>query len=311
MMSRIHKIKINAFYINPSQDAILRDVNTSLVKSVERLKGILASNDEAEKEALSFECGNGTGFFNQVCNIESRHGYHLIGFSRLSTKEGPARGNTKGEVQAFDLEEGEGFAQHTAVLFDPSRSAFLALSRKGTINQDGMLDYLRHWCPEDRELIVCTLKPVLRNDVDQKIKDGKVCTSFDVKFRPSALYEEDYKGSKSVLEFISMFGLEEFEGTVEISLKSQKKKPLKDRITQLFHMRDVCKKRGGNGIESCSVGIRQDEDDALDTLDLLNASVSCTVNVPVGPNELYIGIDSLFRALESAHEMTKMHFEKI
>lgn len=307
-MSRNKTLTIYPYYIRVEKDtqALFQpSVKDIMLEHIERLK-----NTDISKRSWSYH-SNASGEYVQLLEIKEHKKHYLFGFGRLSTHEGPAKGNKKGSISSFNLGPDEGFTNFCAALYDPTTGAFIAEQSKTSLSAETMLDCIQeiHPAPYTQTMY---LESVLKKDMLSQLREGITVTRLDFKFSPAGISQSDYDNNIALSTAAQFANKNQKKGTIHLVLGSQGN----DRNTGLSSMgqlllhgaRTIISKYGEHApISKCEVKIKEEENLPAQTLDLLKAREKCNIVVKVGNNKI-VDHASRYRAIEQAYSEWKASY---
>ena len=259
--------------------------------------------------------GNATGEYIQLLEIIRQKNYYLFGFARLSTHEGPARGNKRGSFTSFNLGNDEGFANLCAALYDPETGAFVAEQAKNTLSADTMLECIQEVLPPSYTNPIY-LEAVLKKNVLSQLHAGMIVSRFDFKFSPAGISQTDYDENIALRTAAQFASKDQKKGTIQLILGSQgndRNMGLSDMGKLLLKGACMIISKYGDHvpISKCEVRVKEEENEALQTLDLLKAREKSCVEVKVGINRI-VGLSARYRAIVQTYTKWKnLYFPKI
>lgn len=287
MKSNQKDIHIYAYKIADNNEDLFGKIKKALEQVLNRLskrkKGIIVANNEAEGKVQS------------ISRVRKEDECYLIGYSSLNQAVGPAKGNTKGKIESFQLNQDEGYALMSAALYHPGTGAFLTTNIRGTLNPDDMLRLVLSLDKEAKGVLPCTPIPLIKEEVQVELERSDYCSGVDVTFCPSAMEETFKKEGFSLHNVCGLSGKEVYEGEVRIIFSKARKPSV---MEQLKNIAKVFTGRSEEQVKRLRVNVKNNDDKQKKVLDLLNAHVNATVSVPVGADK-YIKHDALFRALKN------------
>lgn len=132
--------------------------------------------------------------------IEAPHGAHsywLLDFCKLRYDDGPGRASRAAPTKSFDLAEDEGFAEETAVLYDPD-SGFLVIQYNHHGPRSGVIaTYLSAYDHENVNDYEFLLQ--LNPDAQARLDDKKIFSKLQIKVAPSLLSKAFKKANVAVV----------------------------------------------------------------------------------------------------------------
>lgn len=265
---------------------------------IERLK-----NTDISKRSWSYHSSS-SGEYVQLLEIKKLKKHYLFGFGRLSTHEGPAKGNKKGIISSFNLGPDEGFTNFCAALYDPATGAFIAEQSKTSLSAETMLNCIQEIYPAPYTQVMY-LESVLKKDILSQLREGITVTRLDFKFSPAGISQTDYDANIALSTAAQFANKDQKKGTIHLVIGSQGN----DRNTGLSNMgqlllRGACtiiSKYGEHApISKCEVKIKEEENLPAQTLDLLKAREKCNIVVNVG-NDKIVSLSSRYGAIERAY----------
>lgn len=307
-MSRNKTLTIYPYYIRVDKDPrdlFQPNVKDIMVEHIERLK-----NADITKRSWPYHSST-SGEYVQLLEIIEQKKHYLFGFGRLSTHEGPAKGNKEGRISSFNLGPDEGFTNFCAALYDPTTGAFIAEQSKTSLSAETMLNCIQeiHPAPYTQDMY---LESVLKKDILSQLREGITVTRLDFKFSPAGISQSDFEDNIALRTAAQFANKDQKKGTVHIVLGSQGY----DRNTGLSSMgqlllRGACSvisKYGEHApISKCEVKIKEEENLPAQTLDLLKAREKCNIDVKVGSDKI-VNLSSRYRAIEQAYAKWKPQY---
>lgn len=232
---------------------------------------------------------------SSIYKVKHEDDCYLIGYSTLNQNEGPAKGNVRGDYEAFGLKRGEGYALMSAALYQPCTGAFLTTNIRGTLSADDMLQLILSHDKESGGATTATPIPLINPDVQATLEKSSYCSSLEVTFYPSAMEDAFNNEGMSLYQFCLFNSNEVYP--VEVKLSISKVKDTKG-MEWLRSFANFFIGKNKDQVKKLKAGLISDTNDQhVNILDLLNAHVHSVAKVTVGKDR-FIEHDTLFDALK-------------
>jgi len=198
---------------------------------------------------------------------DDRRSYWLLDFAKLRFDGGPGRASERAPTASFDLAEGEGFSEETAMLYHPA-SGFAALQ----YNHHGprvqaIADYLGAFDPGQSATYEFRLQ--LRADAQARLDKKKIFTKLEIKVAPAALspaFRENNVSLTSMLQQqLGEFGGDTVAITIALERSSANSLRLKNWLPRFKEMADS----EHEAVSVLRVVGRDENDGPLDPVDLI------------------------------------------
>lgn len=249
--------------------------------------------------------------YAQLNRVVKEDGMYYIGFAKLDMVDGPAKGNIRGELEAFKLNDDEGFARMSSALYDPKTNAFIVETSLSSLSAERMLNYI-YDVENDNTGMRVRLTPIIVPDVYDKIDSGhKEMRRIEIAINPQSLPEECYKNNKSLKSLIQSARSGSFDGTISVVLQARGSSIIPDSIRKTFRplWRFITSNSNEHDktVSKCKVRIKNPNEVGVEALDLINARVCKDVEVNVGRDRMVL-YDVRFNALLNAYNEWKDRF---
>lgn len=232
----------------------------------------------------------------------TRKPYWLLDFTRLRFEHGPGRASPRKPVQGFDLADGDGFGEETAVLYVPKSNHLVMQYNQFGVRHGAMEAYFSMIDPDhfDGFEIVPSLDPL----VEAKLAKADLFSRLTLRIAPARVSESLRKKNVSLsraLEIAEQFGAPQLE--ISLSVGHTKASLGKHAVRGAINFAQRLLASDAESITHASV-VGKDSDDAeakAEVLDLI------TPRLKVEFDDLELGSDlrftqrSRFRALERAY----------
>lgn len=208
-----------------------------------------------------------------------QRGYILCNFIRLRMDEGPGKGSTVRKVTGFGLKKDEGFAEETAVAYNPEKDHWAIQYNHHGPRASSIAEYLNVL-----EMPSCGFDfvPVWRQDVMDELRRRNLRTKVTLKIAATSLTAADAKGEHSLAQAIALakHNAAEF---VTLELSARRGRCLSDRVDNIIQW--FSRVRGTSkaiGIERFLVTAKSEEGGTSKEINLLEPRVEHVVTLKAG-----------------------------
>lgn len=193
--------------------------------------------------------------------------YWLLDFAKLRFDGGPGRASEENPTSSFDLVEGEGFSEETAMLYDPkSNFALLQYNHHGPRMQ-AIADYLSIFDPEQSSTY--DLRIQLRADAQTRLEKKKIFTRLEIKVAP-ALLSDEYKKKNVSLTSMLKQQTDEFGGdTVAVTIGLERFSSASLKLKQFINTFKVMANEERDAVTHLTIVGRDEADAPVDAVDLI------------------------------------------
>lgn len=193
--------------------------------------------------------------------------YWLLDFAKLRFDGGPGRASEQNPTSSFDLGEGEGFSEETAMLYDPTNNfALLQYNHHGPRMQ-AIADYLSIFDPEFASAY--ELRIQLRADAQTRLEKKKIFTRLEIKVAP-ALLSDEYKKKNVSLTSMLKQQADEFGGdTVAITIGLERHSNMSLKLKQYLDTFKVMANEERDAVTHLTIVGRDEADGPIDPIDLI------------------------------------------
>lgn len=207
----------------------------------------------------------------RIEDLVQKDGLWFIDFLRLRYDHGPGRAHAERGVEGFEFEDGEGFGEETAALFDPA-NGFMAIQynhfgvRSGTIQT-----YLSEY--HQNHVNAYELMVKFDPEAERRLARQNLFTRLDFSIDVGRMSAADRAAGRSVSQALSFgrtFGAEKISISLSMGPGKKKGKALNDRvigdaiawIKERVHEKD-------DYLVSAEVAAKENPDSATEIIDLV------------------------------------------
>lgn len=198
---------------------------------------------------------------------EENRPYWLLDFAKLRFDGGPGRASERSPTASFDLADGEGFSEETAMLYHPASGfAVIQYNHHGARTQ-AIAEYLGAFDPEQSATYDFLLQ--LRADAQARLDKKKIFTKLELRVAPAILspaFRQNNVSLTSMLERqLAEFGGDIVSVTIALERGSSSSLNLKQWLPRLKNMANS----EHEAVSVLRVVGRDENDGPLDTVDLI------------------------------------------
>jgi len=267
------------------------------------LEAVLATLSKVPLERRNSNLLNGDVRLEEIIAPKDGAPYWLLDFVRLRYSHGPGRAGKQRKVVGFDMGNGDGFAEETAMLYYPkSKLLFVQYNHFGV--KDGSAEiYFGRFGPKD-VIVGFELNPVLDKNVESKLAKADQFTFLTLKVAPGEIDRKWVEDDIALGRALSLY--EETKAPqIEITLsvgRSNTTLPTKVTRKAISALQRTIGNKS-NAVQKARVIGRNSEDNTSvnEVLDLIAPSLRYTVGVKQDQKTLRFTRDSRFSGLKEAY----------
>ena len=193
--------------------------------------------------------------------------YWLLDFAKLRFDGGPGRASDKVPTSSFDLAEGEGFSEETAMLYHPASGfAMLQYNHHGPRTQS-IADYLGAFDPDQTATYDFLLQ--LKADAQARLDKKKIFTKLEMRVAPAVLSPAFRKNNVSLTSMLKN-QIDEFGGdTVAITVAVERHSATSRKLKKWLGIFKTMANSEHEAVSLLRVVGRDENDGPLDRIDLI------------------------------------------
>lgn len=194
--------------------------------------------------------------------------YWLLDFCKLRYSEGPGRASPKAPTTSFDLDVDEGFAEETAMLFDPVSNAVVIQYNHHGPRSGVIASYLSTIDPQQPNQYDLLVR--LNPSAQVRLKTKKTFTRLQVKVAPSALSDHYKKANVSVISSLEKTQQQYGSDYVELIVSLDARSPASLKLSQWIKSFKDMALQEPDAVSTLRISGRDDADSPVDTVDLMS-----------------------------------------
>jgi len=225
--------------------------------------------------------------------------YWLLDFGKMRRDGGPGRASDATPILSFDLEQGEAFAEETAMLFDPAASIVILQYNHHGPRSSSIADYLTLYQSGQANLYEFLLQ--LKSDAQARLETKKIFTKLVMKVAPAKLSDAFKKNNIALTSMVSnhekYLGGDHISIEVALDRRSNGSLSVGQWLKSLFKMAD----EESQAVNALIVSGKEDAGGTVEAVDLINEKVEYRVpSLPLDKGLRHPRIDR-WKALEAAY----------
>jgi len=132
----------------------------------------------------------------KVVRPGERKPYWLLDFVRLRFEHGPGRASARTPLEGFELAEGDGFGEETAMLFDPKTGSLFMQYNHFGVKESAAEAYFSMF--DDQRAYGFEFLPALDSSVEAKLASASQFSKFTMKVAPAGINKDLRKSNVSL-----------------------------------------------------------------------------------------------------------------
>lgn len=253
-----------------------------------------------EKKGLVFtQDGAKNGEHWILHEIRDEGQYVFFGLGKLQTEEGPAKGDTNGNLEPMPFNDGEGVDYLSAAMYVRETAAFIVEESKTSLKAEQLIEHLQHYKNESHFTKIAIL-PVIEHKTLNQLRKGAIINRFNCKINLPKIRESDYYSDDSLRDILSWASDDDL--TIEIKVKASANKSIGQKFYNI--MEALLSKFDQSAVPKLELYYKNPSDTKFTILDLINARVKTIVEANLGSHR-YVTFSERYTHLKASYDMWK------
>ncbi len=243
-----------------------------------------------------------------VEHMEQADGLFYCDFGKTRTDHGPAKGSRIAKAQGFPLQDGEGFCEETAFLYDQATQFMLIQYNHHGARISAILDYFQ--ALDSTNQTRYTSLPKYMEDIQRLISQKRIFKKLELSIAPHLLSDSDLSSNlslQSALDISNSTGADKI--TVTISAQPSKGGLLKTISNLLSWATEKAQSEQHDVVSTCRLTAQEDQLAKVEVLDLLCQRLVRKVDIRSGADMRFPRAER-FQALKNTWRLWKPLLQK-